>query len=196
MPKISRHGQAEILSEHEVIRIRKQLTIAWQQLFWDIARFTGERWGAICQLQVNDVYRDSSLRQPHTYITFRARTRKGNPDGSYTTRQLPIHPALADILRAYQPPIVGWLFPSPHNDVNHIRFITVDKMLRLALDKCGLGKRGISTHSTRRTFITNLHRKGVDMMVLSEITGHKDFKALSRYIQSDPERIKQAIACL
>lgn len=196
MPKISGHGQASILSEHEITRIRKVLTIPWQKLFWDVARFTGERWGAITALQVGDVYQDARLRRPHEYITFRARTRKADPDGTRHTRQVPIHPTLYEILKAYEPPMMGWLFPSSHKRGDHIQYITTYVMLREALEECGLDKKGISTHSTRRTFITNLHNKGIDLYTLRQITGHKDLEALSRYIENDPERIKHAIACL
>lgn len=196
MPKISGHGQASILSEHEIIRIRKALEIPWRKLFWDVARFTGERWGAITALQVSDVYRDAATRAPHEYITFRARTRKADPCGIKHTRQVPVHPSLYEILKAYQPPSIGWLFPSKHTLGDHITYETTYLMLREALERCGLDRKGISTHSTRRTFITNLHNKGIDLYTLRQITGHKDLEALSRYIESDPERIKHAIACL
>jgi len=47
MPKVSRHGQAAILSDADYSRIRKHLKHKQHRLVWDIARFTGERWGAI-----------------------------------------------------------------------------------------------------------------------------------------------------
>ena len=196
MAKNNRYGQAAILSENEALRIKNALSLPWQRLFWDVARYTGERWGAITALQVRDVYQDPKSRKPHELITYRAPTRKGNPDGSHQTRQVPVHPVLADILKAYEPPVDGWLFPSPYDASKHVSFFTAHRMLRVALDKTGLKKKGISTHSTRRTFITNLHRKGIDIATLQQITGHRDFKALARYIEADPERIKAAIAIL
>lgn len=196
MAKNNRYGQAAIITENEALRIRNALSLPWQKLFWDIARYTGERWGAITALQVRDVYLDPKSRKPHEYITYRAATRKANPDGSHQTRQVPIHPVLIDILKAYEPPLDGWLFPSRNKPENHICFIAADMMLRRALLKAGLDRKGISTHSTRRTFITNLHRKGIDIHTLRRITGHKSFEMLSRYIEADPERVKAAIAIL
>jgi len=48
MGKNNRSGQATLLSEADQLKIRKALTNKKHRLFWDVARFTGERWGAIC----------------------------------------------------------------------------------------------------------------------------------------------------
>ncbi|MBW4568574.1 MAG: tyrosine-type recombinase/integrase [Tolypothrix carrinoi HA7290-LM1] len=32
----------------------------------------------------------------------------------------------------------------------------------------------MSSHSTRRTFITELHKRGCDIYTIQQITGHKD----------------------
>jgi integrase len=65
-----------------------------------------------------------------------------------------------------------------------------------AVEKAGLSAKGISTHSTRRSFITKLHRNGTDLYTIKKITGHKDFKALERYVEIDSDRVKGAIAAL
>ncbi|MBW4572249.1 MAG: tyrosine-type recombinase/integrase [Tolypothrix carrinoi HA7290-LM1] len=71
-----------------------------------------------------------------------------------------------------------------------------DMILRAAVEKAGLSAKGISTHSTRRSFITKLHRNGTDLYTIKKITGHKDFKALERYVEIDSDRVKGAIAAL
>ena len=195
MPKNNRHGQAAILSEIEIRLIRKALISEKHKLFFDIAVFTGERWGAITQLEVGDVYMDAIKFIPHGQITFRAKTRKGNPDGSYSTRQVPIHGMLRDRLRAYRPPMYGYLFPNPQG-VAPISLRAADLFLRRALEAAGLEHRGISTHSTRRTFITNLYAKGVDIYVLQKLTGHKSLSALLSYVEIPESRIQQAINLL
>ncbi len=197
MPKVDRHGQAAILSETDYARIRKALTLGWHKAFFDIARYTGERWGAICQLKVADVY--DWRGQPHENITFRAATRKADPNGRRSTRQVPTHPALADLLRVYDIDRARGdrpLFPAAQNPRRPVQFSTVDKMLRTAIDRAGLDGRGISTHSTRRSFVTRLYENGADISTIQRLTGHKDLKSLCLYIEHDPDRAKAAIAML
>ncbi|MFB2982863.1 tyrosine-type recombinase/integrase [Microseira sp. BLCC-F43] len=159
MPKICRHGQAQIISESEYLKIRRVLN-GWHQLFWDIAYYTGERWGAIVALRVDDVYLNS---RPLEYITFRARTRKADPSGRRQTRQVPVHPVLNEKLQAYKIPASEWLFPSNSckKKGNHVSFKTADAFLRVALEKTGYQAKGISTHSTRRSLITHLDERGI-----------------------------------
>ena len=71
-----------------------------------------------------------------------------------------------------------------------------DMVFRAAVEKAGLSAKGISTHGTRRSFITKLHRNGTDLYTIKEITGHKDFRALERYVEIDIDRVKGAIANL
>lgn len=192
MPKNNGHGQAEIITQSQYLAIRKVLK-GWHRLFWDIAFYTGERWGAILALKVDDVF---AYGKPRQDITFRARTRKADPKGRRQTRQLPISPTLLERLQAYDPPLGEWLFPSSHNPGNHVARRTVDAFLRTALEKCGYESKGISTHSTRRTLITRLDEKGTSIKVIQKITGHKSLQCLSGYIEVSDQRVRQAIACL
>lgn len=159
---------------------------------WDIAQFTGERWGAIIKLKISDVYNNRG--EVREEITFRAVTRKASPDGIRQTRQVPLHPTLYEILASYKPPQGIWLFPG--TDGKHISMQAADAAMRRALAKAKLEGKGISTHSTRRTFITELHKKGCDIYMIQQITGHKDLKALATYIEKDKKRVREAIALL
>ena len=197
MGKNNRHGQAEILSASDCDRIRRSIISKHHLLFWDIARYTGERWGAICQLKVSDVFQDALASEPNSEITFRKSTRKASPSGKQETRQCPVHPELARLLKAYQPKKDGYLFPSTGFNGGHIKFNSCDKWLRGAVIRAGLGHRGISTHSTRRSFITILYYdRGVDIKTLQAITGHSDLKSLQRYIEVSDDRKVAAIALL
>lgn len=193
MPKVNRNGQAAILTDSDYSRIRKHLNKQYR-LVWDIARYTGERWGAILQLRTNDVYDDRG--HPREQITFRACTRKAAPDGTQFTRQIPLHSALRESLEAYRSPEKEWLFPSPLAPDSPISLRAADLALRRAVALAGLVSKGISTHSTRRTFITRLHSAGVDLYTIQRITGHQDLKALGRYVEIDADRVKGAIAVL
>ena len=195
MPKNNRHGQAAILTEVEIRKIRKALSLDKHKLMFDLAVFTGERWGAIAQLEITDVYAHPHKSIPHEQITFRAKTRKGSPDGTRSTRQVPVHPTLKERLRAYRPPLGGYLFPN-REGTNHTTRRTADAFFRRALERAGLENRGISTHSTRRTFITKLYSNGVDIYVLKKLTGHKSVSSLLKYIEIPENRVNQAISLL
>lgn len=190
--KIDRHGKAEFLSPEYCKLIREHLPTPRDRLIFAIALYTGERWGAIIQLDVKYVYKDAKNSIPQDEITFTAATRKGKRD----TRQVFVHPALKELLLAYQPPLQGWLFPSPHNPEQPIDFSTADKMLRQVLERAGLSDKGISTHSTRLTFITTLHEQGYDLHTIQQLTGHRSLSTLAGYIKPNGDRLKKAIASL
>ena len=192
--KNNRSGQSAVITDADYSKLRKQIKSQKYKLLLDLAWYTGERWGALVQLRIEDVYNvDGSPREK---ITFRARTRKATPDGTKKTRQVPVHETLAESLRNYEPDKNSvWLFPNREAD-GPITVRWADKILRSAVDKSGLTAKGISTHSTRRSFITKLHRNGTDLYTIKKITGHKDFKALELYVDIEDDRVKGAIATL
>lgn len=192
--KNNRNGQASVLTDSDYSKLRKQIKSRKYKLLLDLAWYTGERWGALVQLKIDDVYNPDG--SPRAYITFRASTRKASPDGKRQTRQIPVHEILFEALRGYKPEeSLPWLFPNREGN-GSITVRWADKILRSAIEKAGLEALGISTHSTRRSFITKLHRAGVDVYTIQKITGHQDVKALGRYVEIDSDRVKGAIATL
>ncbi|PLZ95292.1 integrase [Fischerella thermalis CCMEE 5268] len=192
--KNNRNGQSAILNDADYSKIRKQIKSRKYKLLLDLAWYTGERWGALVQLRVEDCYNADG--SPRTEITFRASTRKAAPDGKRQTRQVPVHPVLLESLGAYKPePGSIWMFPN-REAAGPITVRWADQILRAAVERAGLSAKGISTHSTRRTFITKLHRNGADLYTIQKITGHRDLKALGRYVEIDSDRVKGAIATL
>lgn len=189
MAKLHRHGQATPINEFAYHKIRKNTLQENHKLLLDIAYYTGERWGAILQLQVGDIYADPSKRSLLNQITFRASTRKGGKD----TRQVPIAPDLAIKLKAIAPPVSGWLFPGEKMG-DHLTLRAADRMLRRALERAGLADQGYSTHSFRRGFITDLHNRGLSVKVIQSLTGHKSLQVLSRYIEISEQQRAAAIA--
>ena len=197
--KTNRSGQSAILTDKDYSKIIKHIKKEKYQLLVHIARYTGERWGAIVQLQVEDLYYfDEKLNgyKPKKEVTFKARTRKGSPNGHHETRQLPIHRILKQLLAAYAPQIKdeGYLFPSPRKPGCHITMRNADFIMRKALADSGIV--GASTHSSRRSFITRLSEQGTGIPVIKKITGHKDVKSLMRYIEVSPDAVESAISSL
>jgi integrase/recombinase XerD len=192
--KNNRSGQAAILSDLDYSKIRKQIISQKYRLLWDLAWYTGERWGALVQLRVEDCY--NSDGSPRSEITFRASTRKASPDAKRQTRQVPVHDVLSESLCGYKPDLnLPWLFPN-RDGLLPISMRWAEKILEVAVERAGLSAKGISTHSTRRSFITKLHRNGTDLYTIKRITGHRDFKSLERYVEISADRVKGAIATL
>ncbi len=192
--KNNRNGQAAVLTDAEYSKIRKHIRSQKYKLLLDLAWYTGERWGALVKLKVTDCYNADGT--PREYINFPARFRKASPDGKRQTRQVPVHTVLFDSLKIYQPGDSIWLFPSRPPLEKPISARWADSILRKAVDRAGLVVKGISTHSTRRSFITKLHRNGTDLYTIKQITGHQDFKSLERYVEIDSDRVRGAINAL
>lgn len=199
--KNDREGQAAILTNADYSKIRSRIRSRKYKLLLDLAWYTGERWGALVQLRVADVFALDGT--PREYINFRARTRKAKPNtlgkaqkALRKNRQVPVHPVLKEILLGYKPESDSvWLFPARLDD-KPITLRWADAILRTAVDKAGLSAFGISTHSTRRSFITTLANKGINLAMIKKITGHADLKVLSAYIEISDDDMKNAIATL
>lgn len=192
--KVNRHGQGELISDADYTKIRKALKNKKHRLLIDVARFTGERWGAIVQIRVSDVF--DRLLNVRSHITFRAQTRKATPSGDPTTRQVVVHPDLRESLKSYSfRADQVWLFEGATTNTP-LTLKAADLMLRSVLAKTRLADKGICTHSTRRTFIPRLYERGVDLHTIQIMTGHKDIRSLVQYIQADFERAMRAIALL
>ncbi|RLA43537.1 MAG: site-specific integrase, partial [Gammaproteobacteria bacterium] len=52
---------------------------------------------------------------------------------------------------------------------------------------------GASSHSGRRTFITNLAHKGVSAKVLMTLAGHQHMSTTQRYIDVNDRMLKEAV---
>ena len=58
-------------------------------------------------------------------------------------------------------------------------------------DNCGLD--AATSHSTRRTFITNLAHKGVNVRVLAALAGHASISTTQRYIDLNENVLRAAV---
>ena len=55
------------------------------------------------------------------------------------------------------------------------------------------GIRGASSHSGRRTFITNLAAKGISVRVLAALAGHASISTTQRYIDVNDHQLRAAV---
>jgi integrase/recombinase XerD len=58
------------------------------------------------------------------------------------------------------------------------------------------GFEGASSHSGRRTFITELASKGVSVRVLAELAGHNQLQTTQRYIDVNPQQMSASVELL
>lgn len=56
-----------------------------------------------------------------------------------------------------------------------------------------VGIEGASSHSGRRSFITNLANKGVGVRVLMELAGHRSMAVTQKYIDANPAMMRRAV---
>ncbi|MGL5804026.1 MAG: tyrosine-type recombinase/integrase [Xenococcaceae cyanobacterium] len=189
--KLNRKGQASLLDRKKYLQILHELKNPRHRLIFQIGAYTAERWGAIRQLKITDVFNlDGSVKE---YITFDRETRKGKKDA----RSVKIHPELKKELNDYQLPTeTVFLFPSPVDRNRSISQDACDDFLRKVLNKLGLV--GISTHSTRRTTITNFYRQsGGKIAETKQFSGHRSIRTLiDCYVEVNPEEIDKLAANL
>jgi integrase/recombinase XerD len=57
----------------------------------------------------------------------------------------------------------------------------------------GAGLEGASSHSGRRTFLTNLANKGTSIHLLKSLAGHRSIQTTATYLYSSPSQLRAAV---
>jgi integrase/recombinase XerD len=188
--KIDRHGQAKILSQFDIQLLFNQglqsdrdseaLLTADRALF-GICLYCCCRINKACTLNVLDVYSKGRVR-PELLI------RKGNTKGKLATRSIPVIEDLPGLLKSYQHPECGYLFPGRHGK-NHINSDSAARILREAMNRVEI--EGGSTYSFRRTGLTQLSNAGIPLKVIQEIRGHNNLEQLQKYLEVKPKQVRE-----
>ena len=128
------------------------------------------------------------------YITLKKTVTKGKR----VTRMIPITDplqALLDIFFSeYKPQY--YLFPPARNSKKskHLTRAAADLILKAACQRVGLV--GVSTHSFRRTALTQMHNAGIPLRVIQEISGHSSLEVLQRYLEVTDQQIADAVQAI
>jgi len=186
--KIDRHGKAKILSQAEIQRLfYSGLQTDRDRALFGICLFSACRIREACTLRTADVFDAQGRVLPKLII------RKGNTKGKLATRTIPIIDDLRRLLTNYHP---GWkevyLFPGRFG--SHIDPDSADKILKKACKRVGLI--GVSSHSFRRTALTQMSDNGTPLRVIQEVSGHRNLEQLQAYIEVRDEQVLGAVTGL
>ena len=155
--KVKGNGQGKILTAGELTRLFCDgLTLKRDRCLFAICLFTGCRISEALSLQKSDI-------KNHT-ITFRKSTTKGK----LKTRTVDTPFALSQYLDEYEPPTNEYnpyLFPS--REGKHLTRISADKILRAACKRISI--EGVSTHSFRRTALTQMQLTSSTLMYIMRV---------------------------
>ena len=179
--KVNGNGQAKILSAEEMQRLFTDgLLTKRDRALFAVCRYTGCRVSEALALTTGDIQGG--------VVTFRRATTKGK----VRTRSVPIHRELDRYLSDYLPD-EGWLFPGRF-DSKALHRSSADLVLKSAARRVGI--KGMSTHSFRRTSLTEMSNSGIPLRVIQEISGHKSLAVLQRYLEVKHEQLVAAVDCL
>ena len=116
------------------------------------------------------------------------------------TREVPINPKLLPIIaewKALWPTVFkrefeksDWVFPAPRDVSKHWGPPRVDEGLRAACACAGI--EGASTHSFRRSALTQAGAAGIALRTLQQLSGHSSLEQLQRYIDVNDEQKRKA----
>ncbi len=190
--KIERHGQAKILAQQEIeLLFSKGLQTSRDRTLFGVCLYTACRIAEACSLEVIDIYTARGTVRPT--INFR----KGNTKGQLQTRTIPIIEDLRSLLTSWRSHAgQTYLFPGrhPNHHWKHLHTNSADRILREAFERTGI--EGASTHSFRRTALTQMSNAGIPLRIIQEISGHSNLEQLQRYLEVKPDQVKGAIASL
>jgi integrase/recombinase XerD len=190
--KIEGHGQAKILTQAEIeLLFSKGLQTERDRTLFGVCLYTACRIAEACSLSVADIYTAKGTVRPE--INFR----KGNTKGKLQTRTIPVIEDLRSLLTSWRSHAgQTYLFPGRHrcHHWRHLHPDSADRILREAFDRAGI--EGASTHSFRRTALTQMSNAGIPLRVIQEISGHSNLEQLQRYLEVRPDQVRGAIASL
>ncbi|MDX5091620.1 tyrosine-type recombinase/integrase [Lactobacillus crispatus] len=168
--------------------------------------YTGIRVSELINLKTYDInFQDSYIH---------IRDGKGGKD-----RVIPIIPQLANALQLYlQSGVVYDELQKSHSKISRYKcgrkffvqgpdektlFLTqegkaygrkgIDWLFKTYTKRLGIYKDGLSLHALRRSCLTFLHKQGVDLFILKEISGHARVQTLEHYLAIDTSKVLDAM---
>ena len=186
--KINRHGRAKILTTEEIQLVFAQgFDSERDKTLFGVCLFTAARIREACTLLTEDIYTPKGQVRPRLII------RKSNTKGKLATRSIPVIEDLRQLLTNYYP-IRGDIYLFPGRSNGHLAEDSAARILREACKQVGII--GVSTHSFRRTALTQMSNAGIPLRVIQEISGHRNLEQLQKYLEVSDSQVLGAAATL
>ncbi len=186
--KRDRHGKAKILTASEIQALFSGgLKTLRDRVLFAIMLYSACRVNEACSLRTEDVYTHSGIVRSHLTL------RKRNTKGKLATRTIPVIEDLRHLLAAYEPEAgLTYLFPGRRG--GHLHSDSGARIFRKACDRVGI--EGASTHSFRRTALTQMSDNNIPLRVIAEVSGHRDLGQLNAYLEVRDEQVLGAVSSL
>ena len=186
--KINRHGRAKVLTQSEIQLIFSHgLDNDRDKTLFGVCLFSACRIRECCTLFTQDIYTPKGNVRPRLII------RKSNTKGKLATRSIPVIEDLRRLLIEYYP-LAGDVYLFPGRSDGHISEDSASRILRGACKQAGII--GVSTHSFRRSALTQMSNAGIPLRVIQEISGHRNLEQLQRYLEVTDAQVLGAAAAL
>ncbi len=186
--KINRHGRAKVLTQSEIQLIFSDgLDNGRDRALFGVCLFSACRIRECCTLLTQDIYAPKGNVRPRLII------RKSNTKGKLATRSIPVIEDLRRLLVEYYP-LAGDDYLFPGRSDGHISEDSAARILRVACQQVDIF--GVSSHSFRRTALTQMSNAGIPLRVIQEISGHRNLEQLQRYLEVTDNQVLGAAASL
>lgn len=198
-------AQAKVLTEKEVRKVllyiaTKKHAIRNRAMFV-VLNYTGMRVGELAALRLCDVLtKDGGIREEIYLSSSQTKGKKGRTVVLSDKAQdeikayLQYRFKLKDLLAVTFTDTSRALFISQKDCYRGFSASTLCQHFHYMYKESGIS--GGSSHSSRRSFITNLANKGVSARILMELAGHKSLAVTQRYIDVNPEMLRASVALL
>jgi integrase/recombinase XerD len=190
--KIDRHGQASVLTSEEIeLLFNEGLQSDRDRTLFGVCLFSACRIAEACSLLNKDVYATNGRVRSELII------RKANTKGKLGTRTIPVIEDLRSLLGAWQSNAgATYLFPGRHlnHHWKHLHPESASHILAEAFSRVGM--EGFSTHSFRRTALTQMSNAGIPLRVIQKLSGHRSLAVLQEYLEVGDAQVRGAANAL
>ena len=205
MTKTNGMGQAEVLTPEQLDLLIENLPEGTHRTVACVMRYCASRVSETLQLRFSDINESS--------ILFRCTNTK-----TKQSRSIPLHPKLKAILAEWRTiwhkyplkarkvstlnELKEYVIPQPtaedyvfkgRKKGTHLTRASFDKILRRTLKEIEVF--GCSSHSFRRTQLSNAKDSGMALSDIMTISGHSSLNSLQRYLHTTETQKKEVVSC-